>query len=203
MSKYNYVRISDDLTPEMFIGPAPGETITLDNPGGAVTKRTCLGISADGVYTMEERLIFPPPPFPVDPKAKKAPTELPEGFTSLPIKNNELITRYTQQAVETKIIYKEISPNTEEGVTIDLAMNDPDYKKEHKPKKKKYTSRIIDESEEVILGKKRRTLRVEVMEGSYSPTTKVFTFASELGMIRGEYRFMGFPIDMLLELRED
>ena len=82
-------------------------------------------------------------------------------------------------------------------------MNAPDYKKEHKPGKKKYTSKIIEESEEVVLSKKRRILLIEVMEGYYSPTTKVFTFASGLGMIRGEYRFMGFTIDTLVELRED
>ncbi|WP_321403225.1 hypothetical protein [Maridesulfovibrio sp.] len=203
LNRHNYVHISDDLKAEMFIGPAPGETITLNNPGGAVTKRTCLGVSADGVYLIEERITFPPPQFPIEQQKEKVATESPASTTPLPIKNNELITRYTQQAVGTKIIYKEISPKTEEGVTLDLAMNDPDYKKKYKPGKKKYTSKIIEESEEVILSKKRRIIRVEVMEGSYSPETKVFTFAAGLGMIQGEYRFMGFTTEMLVELRED
>ncbi len=169
----------------IFLGPPLGETLVLGRDDGTVIKRTTTAISEAGVYFIEDRTKLP---------VKKLKEGIYSGKRARIMSGEEdIVDNYKLQAVNGKVLLTR-ADDTE--VMVDLVNRKWTQRGDNLSGKYfEIKCRIVDEKEELILGKRRKVIQVEtVSSNNGNPVKSVYKIASGLGMIHYEVVAPGDPL---------
>ncbi len=162
----------------IFLGPPLGETFVLGRDNGTVIKRTTTAISEAGVYFIEDRIRTKRCAVTQEDISKN---KLSEKTVRIMRGEEDLVDKFTLQAKGDKII---LTRDGEISLKLNLQSKHGFQYLSSSGGKIKMESRIVDEKEEFLRGRKRASIYVESVGKFDGGTIKShYKFVSGLGLV--------------------
>lgn len=176
----------------LFLGPPVGETISLEDFEGNFTNRTCVHVSENSVYHIEERQrLLPSKISNEDIEKFNIPPEVVQVIEG----KKDFVNKYTLQEQNGKLILNSLNFPGEENVLIDFTSDEwVNYGKSPNGEVK-MVSHIVKSEKRVLLGKTRTLLFVETgYDADGEMRRDLDVFAEGLGLIRREHLDSNAPM---------
>jgi len=176
----------------VFLGPPAGETITLEVYEDTYRNKTCVHVSDDGVYHVEERERLAPSRVP---KRYIGKSNIPPEVVQVIKGKKDFVNRYTLQAQDGKLILTSLNWAGKKSILIDFTSDEWINYRASLKGRTKMVSHIVKRETRTLLGKSRKLLFIETSYGADGDGRKELdVFAEGLGLIRKERLNSNAPI---------